>query len=73
MRKKLHPRYARDDLRDLAEEMLSALQHMVHWHDQLRPEDIQRAEAAIARATGAGLSAPDRLPLIKLEAIGARS
>lgn len=38
-----------DPVRD---EMLDTLKHMVHWHDQLQPHDIARAEAVIAKAEG---------------------
>lgn len=31
--------------------LLSDLRHLVHWHDQLGPTDIQRAEATIAHVT----------------------
>lgn len=33
-------------------ELLEALQHAVHWFDQLKPEDIARYRIAIAKATG---------------------
>lgn len=35
-----------------APELLEALQHAVHWFDQLKPEDIARYRIAIAKATG---------------------
>jgi hypothetical protein len=31
------------------DQMLEMLKFMVHWHDQLSPADIKRAEALIAR------------------------
>lgn len=34
-----------------APELLEALQHAVHWFDQLKPEDIARYRIAIAKAT----------------------
>jgi hypothetical protein len=37
---------------DTVGKMLDALQHLVRWHDQLTPSDIQRAKAVIAEATG---------------------
>lgn len=33
-------------------ELLDALKHAVHWHDQLTPADIARYEAVIAKAEG---------------------
>lgn len=33
-------------------QMLKALKHLVHWHDQLSPTDIAMAQAAIAEAEG---------------------
>jgi len=39
-------------LHDAANGTLSMLKHMVRWHDQLRPDDIARAEVTIARAEG---------------------
>ena len=36
-----------------APDMLEALKHLVHWHDQLGPDDVAKATAAIAKATGA--------------------
>lgn len=36
--------------RAAAKDMLAALKHLVHWHDQLSREDIARAEAAIRLA-----------------------
>jgi hypothetical protein len=35
-----------------AGDMLTELRHMVRWHDQLKPDDISRARAAIAKAEG---------------------
>ena len=35
-----------------APELLEALQHVVRWFDQLKPEDIARYRVAIAKATG---------------------
>ena len=35
-----------------APELLEALQHVVLWHDQLTPTDIERYKAVIAKATG---------------------
>jgi hypothetical protein len=37
-----------------APELLAELQHFVFFHDQLKPEDIARAKALIAKATGEG-------------------
>lgn len=34
-----------------APDLLEMLKHAVHWHDQLRPEDIASYEAVIAKAT----------------------
>lgn len=34
------------------EELVSALKHLVHWHDQLSMADIDKAKKAIAKATG---------------------
>lgn len=41
-----------------APELLSMLQHMVRWHDQLSPSDIARAEAVIAMALATRAAAP---------------
>ncbi len=35
-----------------APDMLEALKHLFHWHDQLGKHDIAKAEAVIARAEG---------------------
>ena len=35
-----------------APELLAELKYMVHWHDQLAANDIGRAKALIAKATG---------------------
>lgn len=35
-----------------APELLEQLQHAVRWFDQLKPEDIERYRAVIAKATG---------------------
>lgn len=34
-----------------SKELLEALQHCVHWFDQLKPEDVARYKIAIAKAT----------------------
>ena len=34
------------------EELVSALKHLVRWHDQLSMADIDKAKKAIAKATG---------------------
>lgn len=36
-----------------APDLLAALEHAVHWHDQLSKQDVDRMRAAIARARGA--------------------
>lgn len=35
-----------------APDLLAALQHAVHWFDQLKPEDIARYRVAISKAIG---------------------
>ncbi len=40
----------RPTVEEPAPDLLSALKHLVRWHDQLTPTDIQMAEAAIAQA-----------------------
>jgi hypothetical protein len=35
-----------------APDLLAALKHLVHWHDQLSPADIAKAESVIAKAEG---------------------
>lgn len=35
-----------------APDLLEALKHAVHWHDQLNAKDIAKMEAAIAKAEG---------------------
>jgi hypothetical protein len=37
-----------------APELLAELQHFVFFYDQLKPEDLARAKAVIAKATGEG-------------------
>ena len=37
-----------------APELLAELQHVVFFYDQLKPEDLARAKAVIAKATGEG-------------------
>ena len=54
--------FANDEIKRLQEknhalrqdktELLNALKHIVHWHDQLSVNDIAKAKAAIAKATG---------------------
>lgn len=39
-------------LRQDKAELLDALKHIVRWHDQLSANDIAKAKAAIAKATG---------------------
>jgi len=39
-------------LRQDKAELLGALKHIVHWHDQLSANDIAKAKTAIAKATG---------------------
>ena len=39
-------------LRQDKAELLNALKHIVHWHDQLSANDIAKAKAAIAKALG---------------------
>ena len=31
-------------------DLIEALKHLVHWHDQLGPRDIAKAEAALKKA-----------------------
>lgn len=47
-----HEQKANAALYAAAPDVLAALQHAVHWFDQLKPEDITRYRAAIAKATG---------------------
>lgn len=35
-----------------ARKMLETLQHVLHWHDQLGPQDVARVRDAIAEAEG---------------------
>lgn len=37
---------------DSIEELLSCLEHAVHWHDQLTKDDIARYQAVISKAKG---------------------
>lgn len=40
------------DQSQYAAELLAELQHMVRFHDQLNPHDIERAKALIAKVIG---------------------
>ena len=52
MRQTLADRDEIERLRQDKTELLNALKHIVHWHDQLSANDIAKAKAAIAKVTG---------------------
>lgn len=41
-----------DERDEQIRELLAALQHVVRWFDQLKPEDVARYRVAIAKVTG---------------------